>query len=260
MVGDTMLNHIENLELLDTRHGISVLHGTYTDRPSHALIFRLRGVSRYSFGDLTLPFAAGEVLFVPKGSSYETWCLSEEGGSYCLVNFQARIPNARPTKLPAPSMEEVRSFCARLEKCRVLDTAADRYRFTALFYEILSRLVEESRPEYRPSGALRRLDPAVEWLKNNLFDPQLRVGELHHLCGMSDAYFRRLFLTRFGVTPKKYVLTHRLSHARAILRSGEYNSIAEVAALSGFDDALYFSKAYRAAYGAPPSRETEEMA
>ena len=146
------------------------------------------------------------------------------------------------------------------ETGRVLDTAADRYRFTALFYEILSRLVEESRPEYRPSGALRRLDPAVEWLKNNLFDPQLRVGELHRLCGMSDAYFRRLFLTRFGVTPKKYVLTHRLSHARAILRSGEYNSIAEVAALSGFDDALYFSKAYRAAYGAPPSRETEEMA
>ena len=86
-----------------------------------------------------------------------------------------------------------------------------------------------------------------------MFDPSLRVGELPRLCGVSDTYFRRLFEERFGMPPKKYLLHSRLTQAKAILDSGEYDSIAGVAEAVGFEDGLYFSKAYKAKYGTPPT-------
>lgn len=247
-----MFSNIENLKLLETHSGVSVLHGSFVDRPSHVLIFKLQGESRYVFRDGTCLSRAGDVLFIPQGETYTVDAL--RNGRYCLVNFTAELPGARPRLFTPPDQEQFARFRLQVEKFRVLDTDADRLRFHALFYEILASLCETNPPHYRPSEALARLDPAVEHLRSHLFDPALKVGELHTLCGISDTYFRRLFQDRFGITPKKYVLSRRLSHAQAMLRSGEYNSIAEVAGLSGFDDPLYFSKVYRAAYGYAPSQ------
>ena len=250
--GDDMFSNIENLKLIETRSGISILHGAFTDRPSHVLIFKLQGESRYTFYDKTLHLRAGSVLFIPKGENYTVDALCD--GRYCLINFLARLPDVRPMLLSLPDPEQMYPFCSRLEKYRVLDTEADRYRFYALFYEILSCLCQTAQPDYHPSDILARIDPAVTYLKENLFDPALKIGMLHTLCGISDVYFRRLFQARFGVTPKKYVLARRLAHALTILQSGEYNTIAEVAALSGFDDPLYFSRSFRAAYGIAASQ------
>ena len=247
-----MFSHIENLKLLETHSGVSVLRGSFIDRPSHALIFKLQGESRYTFHDKTCLLRAGDVLFIPQGETYTVDALRH--GRYCLVNFTADLPGAHPRVFTPSDQEQFTRFRLQVEKFRVLDTGADRLRFHALVYEILASLCEAAHTHYRPAGTLTRLDPAVEYLRSHLFDSKMKIGDLHLLCGISDTYFRRLFQDRFGVTPKKYVLSHRLSHAQAILHSGEYNSIAEVAYLSGFDDPLYFSKVYRAAYRYAPSQ------
>ena len=92
------------------------------------------------------------------------------------------------------------------------------------------------------------------FLKEHLFDPDLYIGRLHERCGMSDTYFRRLFFSQFGQTPKKYVSYQRLIHARAMIEGGEYDSIAQVAQMCGFDDPLYFSKVYKNQYGHAPTK------
>ena len=97
------------------------------------------------------------------------------------------------------------------------------------------------------------LEPALKFLEKHIFDPDLKIGKLHDLCGISDTYFRQLFLARFGISPKKYVIKRRLAQAKAISDSGEYDTIGEVAMMTGFEDALYFSKAFRNKYGYPPS-------
>ena len=247
-----MFSNMENLKLLETYSGVSVLHRSFVDRPSHALVFKLEGESRYTFRGVPCLLRTGEVLFIPQGESYTVDALYH--GRYCLINFAADLPDPQPRLFTPNDTDQFIRLGLRMEKFRVLDTAADRLRFHALFYEILAGLCETNPTHYRPAETMARLDPAVEHLRNHLFDPALKVGELHDLCGISDTYFRRLFQDRFGITPKKYVLSRRLSHARAMLRSGEYNSIAEVACLSGFDDPLYFSKVYRAAYGYAPSQ------
>lgn len=245
---------MENIKLLGSFQGISVTRGEFEDRPSHAFIFKQSGASRYSFRDRTILLSEGEILLIPKGETYTVQKVSEGESRYALLNFQAVLPEARPEKFTAADTAEFDRICARLCRLPPLDTAADRCRAMALFYEILACVSETAASDYHSLDAVRKLEPALRYLQENLFDPQLRIGTLHTLCAMSDTYFRRLFFCRFGTTTKKYVLHRRLERAKAILENGEYNSVAEVAMLAGFEDPLYFSKAFRSRYGCPPSQ------
>ena len=106
---------------------------------------------------------------------------------------------------------------------------------------------------YGEKNKYRILDPAIVYLKEHLYDCELRVGELHRLCGVSDTYFRKIFRSRFGASPHSYVLSRRIRHAEAILSSGDFRTIEEVALAVGFQDPLYFSKVFKKACGVSPS-------
>lgn len=244
---------IEKPELLNILEGPSALHGSFAGRPSHALVFKLSGESVYYFPDRTLLLRQGEMLFVPQNEVYTFGKVSPGESRYILINFQAEIANARPQVYGLDAFMDFDHFCHRLRRVSLLETYADRYRALSLFYQALECVCEAEKPGYLNTAAAQKLEPAVEQLRERLYDPALKIGTLHALCGVSDTYFRKLFIARFGVTPKRYVLLRRLRRAKALLDHGEYNSIAQVAALSGFDDPLYFSKVFRQAYGHPPS-------
>lgn len=248
-----MIEHIENPELLNIIQGICPRHMVYTNRPSHALVFKLNGESTYAFADRTITLSQGGVLFIPRGASYVTNQLTPGVSRYICVNFHASPPDPQPQLFRMQDGADFTRLYSQLCRCRVLDTAADRYRALSLFYEVLSLICEKDRAAYKSAATLEKLGPAVEYLRENLFDPGLEIGTLHTLCGVSDTYFRKLFIVRFGVSPKKYVLNKRLEQARAILENGESGSVREAALSAGFDDALYFSRVFKRRYGYPPS-------
>lgn len=245
-----MIGNIEKPEILSILQGPSVVHGVISGRPSHAFVFKLSGESVYTFSGQTLRLSQGQMLFIPQGSSYTVRRVSPGDSRYVLINFRGKLA-AQPEVF---HLEDHSSLCARLCKVSLLDTPADRYRAQAVFYEVLGAICEGEKAGYMPAATASRLTPALEYLRENLFDPELKVGQLHSLCGISDTYFRTLFQSRFGVSPKKYILQNRLRRAKAILEHGEYASISQAALLSGFDDPLYFSKVFKQTYGYPPSR------
>lgn len=247
-----MLN-IEKPELINIIEGPSALHGSFAGRPSHALVFKLSGESVYYFEGRTLRLRRGEMLFVPRGASYSFGKTSPGESRYILINFRGQVGDAAPQVYGLDAFMDFDHFCHRLHRVSLLETAADRYRALSLFYQALECVCEAEKPINLNAAAAQKLEPAVEQLREHLYDPALKIGSLHALCGVSDTYFRKLFIARFGVSPKRYVLLRRLRRAKALLDHGEYNSIAQVAALSGFDDPLYFSKLFRQTYGHPPS-------
>lgn len=244
---------IEKPELLNVIEGPSALHGSFARRPSHALVFKLSGESVYYFQNKTLRLHRGEMLFVPENEAYTFGKVSPGESRYILINFRAQVKNATAQVYPLDAFLDFDHFCHRLHRVSLLETAADRYRTLSLFYQALECACEAEKTTYLNTATARKLEPAVEQLRERLYDPALKIGQLHTLCGVSDTYFRKLFIARFGVCPKRYVLLRRLRRAKALLDHGEYNSIAQVAVLSGFDDPLYFSKLFRQTYGHPPS-------
>lgn len=247
-----MLN-IEKPELLNVIEGQSALSGSFTARPSGALIFKRSGESVYRFDDFSLRLGRGEVLYIPQGTRYSYGKTSTDESRYVLINFTAEKAPGRPEKYRLEGVLDFDQLCQKLCCQSLLDTPQEQYRTLSLFYRVLDGICEAEKSTNLDDGAFRLIAPAAEYLQNHIYDGQLRVGQLHQLCGVSDTYFRKLFTLQFGVSPKQYVLQLRLRRARDILAQGEYSTVSQVAKQVGFEDPLYFSKLFRAAYGCAPT-------
>lgn len=245
--------HIEKPELLNIIEGPAALHGSFDSRPSHCFVFKLSGESVYQFPEGPVSLSRGEMLYIPQGLRYSFHKTCAGESRYLLINFSGEVSPLQPKKLRLDAHLDFDHFCRRLYRVSLPDSPANRYNAYSLFYQVLALLCEAEKPSYLAPGTAQLLQPAVEQLQQSLYDPGLKIGQLHRLCGISDTYFRRLFIARFGTSPKQYVLQQRLRKARAMLQHGEYNSIGQVAVLCGFDDPLYFSRQYRKAYGHSPS-------
>ncbi len=68
-------------------------------------------------------------------------------------------------------------------------------------------------------------------------------------------YLRKLFKKEMGVTPLEYMTRLRMKKAEVMLTAlgARDYSMAEVASLCGYDDALYFSRVFKKTYGTAPT-------
>ena len=244
-----MLQHIENLKLISVLRGTTNPSNLHTAYP-HRLILRLSGTVRYHLPHQQLVLGPGDALFLPNSPTYHGEILTPGSATYILVSFEGDLSGTPSEGYVIGGQTELHHLFTQLYRSWSVQTPANHCRCMALLYELLSHFADADRHSSLPASCL---EPALDYLEQHMFDPTLRIGELHTLCGISDTYFRRLFLSRFGVSPKRYVTDRRLTQAKAILDSGEFSSIGETALTTGFDDALYFSKAFKNKYGYPPS-------
>ena len=251
VLGDIMKFHIDNLELLSVLQLVSPPTFVIPGRPSHGLVFRRSGAVDYDFGTWQTRQELGEVMLIPKGTIFTATPAGVEESTYTIVNFQGDFSLAEAKKITLGS--EMMDIFHRLDRCAAMDPERDRYWLLSDFYAILAQLVQQEQHSYYSKDTLSLIEPALELMRKKLFDPELNVGQLPVVCGLSDTYFRNLFAARFGVSPKKYILDRRLIHAKQLLESGECRFVREAARLSGFEDPLYFSRIFKTRYGHPPS-------
>ena len=100
----------------------------------------------------------------------------------------------------------------------------------------------------KPSAKMQQ---AVLWLEDHFTEPGVIEG-LHKRGGLSLWHFRKAFRRLTGNSPQGYVTALRMRAARFFLLEGRL-PVKEVAAKVGYDDPLYFSRAYRRFWGHPPS-------
>lgn len=190
-------------------------------------------------------------MLIPKGTVFSATLASKEESRYTVVNFQGNFSLTEPKKLNL-GKDTVHIYDA-LDHCAAMDPERDRFSMLSDFYKIAAYLDRQGENSRYRLDSLALIEPALEMIRRDLYDPELRVGLLHVVCSLSDTYFRNLFVARFGVVPKQYILDRRLIHAKQLLESGECRFVSDAARLSGFEDPLYFSRIYKARYGHPPS-------
>jgi AraC-like DNA-binding protein len=250
-----MFENMEKLEIVNALYGISNLNKQFSNRPYHALIFKIDGESKYTFKTESITLSQGQVLFIPKGESYSVSQISPGESHYALINFTSSLPDASPLLYNCNLFDDFKHYIDRLIRASLFNNLSGRFEMMSLFYKIVSVLYQNNRKNYCDTSKINLIKPATEYLENTIFNSDLKVGNLHMMCNISDTYFRKIFLSIYGVSPKKYVQKKRLAQAKNILDSGEYTHIYEVANSVGFDDALYFSKLFKNTYGYFPSRK-----
>ena len=93
--------------------------------------------------------------------------------------------------------------------------------------------------------------PALCYIEQHYGDA-VGMKEMADLCNLSPAYFSRLFKKEMGENFTDYVNRRKIGLAKETLRGGK-ESVSEIAARLGFQDASYFVKVFRRYEGITPT-------
>ncbi len=89
----------------------------------------------------------------------------------------------------------------------------------------------------------------------NYAQPDFALDEAIRSMPFNYDYLRKLFKKEMGVTPLEYMTELRMKKAETMLTAmwtKDY-SVAEIALLCGYDDALYFSRVFKKRFGCSPT-------
>ena len=114
-------------------------------------------------------------------------------------------------------------------------------------------LVQRIRQEERPTVSTY-IQEEMEFARryfNEHYNEPISIQEYAESRNMSVCYFQRNFKQIVKHTPMQYLLTIRVNNAASLLETTDY-SMAEIAAIVGYEDPLYFSRLFRKIKGVSP--------
>lgn len=202
------------------------------------------GGAVFSFGEKTVKPGAGGFVFLPAGASYTLRC---DYARMVGLSFPGTpgAPFDEPFSLPdLSSFEE--NF---LSLCDIFlsETATSGALLSVGLAEILIRVYEEVDEGALPARLVRSLD---EYIRDNA-ESDVSNTEIAAVFGYHPFYISQMFKAKMGVTLRQYVTAYRFRLARAMLKNTD-KSVGEIAAASGFRDASYFTKSFKATFGITP--------
>lgn len=127
--------------------------------------------------------------------------------------------------------------------------------FDFLSASLLTSIVIQTdlhRERAQDTGAARNLQHAITYIHTNYQNSEISVEHLAELEHLSPSRFRTVFKEKTGLSPKDYILTHKINHAKQLLYQTDF-SIKEIAIEMGYSDQLYFSRIFRKKTGYNPS-------
>lgn len=95
--------------------------------------------------------------------------------------------------------------------------------------------------------------PAIRLVSDELEkQKKITVEKMAAACFMSESYFRKIFRSVMGETPKSYIVRMQLQKGARLLLSSQY-SVSQIASMCGFQDNSTFYRRFVVAYGISPS-------
>jgi AraC family transcriptional regulator len=212
----------------------------------------------------TLIDVRGKMTFAPIGSSVEGWNCYKDRVSSAVAVYLAPPKSDHYANdisdIPPSLYFENSNLKVTLEKIRgILDGSGID---DPAYAETLGLLLLW---ELRNATDPKSLEPNVA--RGGLTAPQLRrvkdfvdahiaqgigISELASLVGLSHFHFIRAFKHSVGRSPYQYVLSVRISAAKAMLLKGDL-SIADVALAVGFSDASQLNRVFQKMTGVTPT-------
>ncbi len=152
------------------------------------------------------------------------------------------LPDVSGKKFPIVDMETFSAVTDSLLKMLRRNSATSHGEAVLLLEKAM--LLTANQPQPQKAGIFDRKH--IHDLAERIAEHPEEQWNFQHeasLCSLSDIHFRRLFTMETGMSPRHYVLHHRVSYAAALLQSTDM-LIKEIAFECGFAGEFYFSRQF----------------
>ncbi|MDI4643693.1 helix-turn-helix transcriptional regulator [Cohnella hashimotonis] len=227
-----------------------------------------RGVVR-QLGDAFRPVDAGQVLFIRSGVPHEYYPVSEEPWEVRFVSFAGTMADQLLDVIGFGEMALMRAETGPLWAIMdcIWDAAGNKDEWAAsrATYELLLELLRQTshdRAESEQACGPKQAQDAVVDLSvaflNEHYPEPILLSQMAQSLGYSQQHLNRLFRSRYGITPQRYLRQLRMQRAVFLLGKHPGMTIKEVARLVGLD-AGHFIRTFRMEFGSPPGKLRAEM-
>lgn len=104
----------------------------------------------------------------------------------------------------------------------------------SVLYDIFAEIYKK---RYTPKDKYLLIEPAVKYIAAHYRTETISVATLAELCGISESYLKKLFISNYGLPPKKYIMNLKMDYAIELLRSGMF-SVGAAAEATGFENII----------------------
>ena len=156
---------------------------------------------------------------------------------------------------PAAYTQLFKNMIEEFQTCKVGYREMLEMNLRQLFLMIQRTRLE--KPPLVTTAVQQEMDYARQYFHEHYNEP-INIEEYAQSRHTSISLFMRNFKKVYGVSPKQYILNIRMNNAQNLLESTDY-TVAEIAAIVGYDNALYFSRIYHKQKGQAPSDYRKKM-
>ncbi|HBF15441.1 MAG TPA: hypothetical protein DDW30_07150 [Clostridiales bacterium] len=200
------------------------------------------------------PLSEGDIFFTFAGTPYRPE--SGENFSYQYVSFLGARANQIMERLGISPAHSVYPNCSALtdfwqKGLSVPSDLTDLISESVLLYTfsyIGNRVLSQKDSEERSDDLYLKLK---KYIDDNFNDPELSLTSISEAITYHPKYLSALFKRRMGIGISEYISIARIQNACTLINQGLF-CVSEIAALSGFRDALYFSKVFKKKIGLSP--------
>lgn len=227
-----------------------------------------QGVQRQRFRGKSILLGPGCIALMPPGEIHDGAGVRDYGAAYTLKTFRLSAELMRSFIEDVSGAAANERFFGTLVEDKQLaqrfaalhsawmsgapdEPLAQESQSLALMGTLFARTGAVSQEAIRGGLSVVHLRAVHDYCQAHLCE-KVALDDLARQCGLSRFQFLRRFTHSVGLTPHAWLVRLRLERACAALSTSRA-TVAQVAADVGFYDQSHFNRAFRVAYGAPPS-------
>lgn len=229
-------------------------------RPYHNIAFMTEGRGIINHQNEKIVVEKGDILYIPKNTTYNAVWQANTSFSTIHFNFQPRLDPLLNKDIPVQKIEvsDFNSIYMSVEQIIKNQNSKSGNGFITLsvFYQICGDLLPNVKMVDSPVHN-KSIYPAISYLENN-FNQPITVEFLANLCFLSPSRFYYLFKQGTGLSPIVYKNQLAIQNASQELLFDKDTPIKEIAQRNGFDSVIYFERLFKKTMGKTPSQFKKE--
>lgn len=239
------------------------------------MAFVVSGKGRYKIDDEFYDVSEGDLLIINPGVKHQALYVEsiEVPATEFYIGFtKVAIKDYPKNFIPLPEKgnilhtkgkvrQQISRLCSMMEEEGSAYLQGRYYMLKTYLVQILLTVIREQAKPIEYQGGYEFESTNKKYIVKNIlnyfeehYNEKISLDMIAENMYLSPFYISKLFKTETGEAPIRHLIDIRLEKAKEILEQNKFDSIKDVAAEVGYDDAYYFSKLFKKKYGFSPSQ------